>query len=258
MPSLVQEDQLGFDVGFKKPGVPILLQFKLGQSLRRFVRKDKGYLAPILESPFFRFSIDTAEPDGQFETLLKAEQDGAETYYVAPRFADWPQYASFFEAGAVLENSISVTPSTIRNALDARESPDGVHRIVYDTTSIHVCSEPTQVSDTRPSSLAENVRTRLAEDPGDLSQIVHRIYEGFDHRALIRRPKLEESAQGAFVFSIHSSMAERTPEAQRKIERSQRLEQLRARARTEDDAFGAALGLELWALGIQLLFATGD
>jgi len=96
LPSLLQEKKVGFDVKFQNSGLPLLLQFKLGQSLQRFVRSDKSLPAPLLERPFFRFSINTAEPDGQFETLLKAENDGAEAYYLAPRFTDWPQYVSFF------------------------------------------------------------------------------------------------------------------------------------------------------------------
>lgn len=62
MPSLLQEKQVGFDVSFSNRGVPLLLQFKLGQSPQRFVRSDKSQPAPALEKPFFRFSIDTSEP----------------------------------------------------------------------------------------------------------------------------------------------------------------------------------------------------
>jgi hypothetical protein len=120
MPSLLQEKRIGFDVGFGDRGVPLLLQFKLGQSLSRFVRSDKTRAAPALIRPFFRFSINTGEPDGQFETLLKVEIDGAEVYYVAPRFTDWPQYVQFFDSGEVLERSVMVTPREVRQALVAK------------------------------------------------------------------------------------------------------------------------------------------
>lgn len=84
LPSLIQEKDLGFDVALNRPGAALMLQFKLGQSLKRFYRKDPALPVPELERPFWRFSINTAEPDGQFETLLKAEQDGAEVYYACP------------------------------------------------------------------------------------------------------------------------------------------------------------------------------
>lgn len=142
LPSLVQEKQLGFDVAFAKPGVPLLIQFKLGQSLRRFVRTDTSYPAPVLDRPFWRFAVDTREPNGQFETLLAAEAYGAEVYYAAPRFSDWPRYAAAFEAGQVLDGSLLITPSEIRAALDTQGAADGPHRIVYDNNRVHVCASP--------------------------------------------------------------------------------------------------------------------
>jgi hypothetical protein len=88
LPNLLHEAELGFDVGFNKPGAVLLLQFKLGQSVQRFVRRAPTDLVPILDRPFWRFKVNTAEPEGQYETLLKAEQDGADAYYVAPKFVD--------------------------------------------------------------------------------------------------------------------------------------------------------------------------
>ena len=52
LPSLLQEEKLGFDVAFKNRGVPLLLQFKLGHSLQRFVRVDKRFPPPALKKPF--------------------------------------------------------------------------------------------------------------------------------------------------------------------------------------------------------------
>jgi len=260
MPSLLQEKEVGFDVGFGGRGVPLLLQFKLGQSLHRFVRTDKTYPAPALERPFFRFTINTAEPDGQFETLLKAEIDGAETYYVAPRFTDWPHYVNFFEAGEVLQRSVMVTPGEIRASLVAKGSPDGTHRIVYDRDSIHVCSTPADVRDVRPELLAENVVTRLIVGDVSLGQTVHRIYAGLDDRSEIRRAPSPEDLFGdheeAVFRSAKPAFDERAPQQFTRRERAERLTQLRERARSEDDAIAAALGLEFWGLGIQLLFAV--
>jgi hypothetical protein len=260
MPSLLQEKQIGFDVGFSGRGVPLLLQFKLGQALHRFVRNDKSYPAPVLERPFFRFSIDTAEPDGQFETLLKAETDGAETYYVAPRFTDWPHYVNFFEAGEVLLRSVMVTPGGIRAALVAKGSPDGTHRIVYDRDSVHVCSTPTDVRDVRPQFLAENVVTRLNGDSKSLGQAVRRVYAGLEDRSAIRRSQhtqdLFDGDEEAIFEAKRPTLDQRAPQQITRLERTRRLMQLRERARSEDDAIAAALGLEFWGLGIQLLFAV--
>lgn len=114
LPSLLQEAKLGFGVAFNKPGTVLLIQFKLGQSLWRFVRTDPNAPLPILDHPFWRFRLNTAEPDGQYETLLKSEMDGAEAYYAAPRFVDWSEYLPFFAAETVLEHSVLIRPSAIR------------------------------------------------------------------------------------------------------------------------------------------------
>lgn len=258
LPSLLQEKNLGFDVGFNKPGIPLLLQFKLGQSLERFVRKDKSFPAPDVRKPFFRFSIDTAEPDGQFETLLKAEIDGAEAYYVAPRFADWPQYAALFEGQEVLNQSVMISPKTIREALVAKQSPDGVHRIIYDQWSIHVCSEPSQIDETPPTSIAQRLRARLITDSPSLGEVVRQVYDGFENRSEIRRhhvrkDRTEEGDQTGDEESIAST---RTPDSRRREQRIERLGRLKSQAKSAEDAISAALGLELWALGIQLILTT--
>ena len=178
MPSLLQEKQIGFDVGFGGRGMPLLLQFKLGQSPQRFVRRDTTFPAPPLARPFWRFSIDTAEPDGQFETLLKAEADGAEVHYVAPRFTDWPQDVRFFEEEKVLDNSVMVAPSAIRAALDATGAPDGYHRVVYDGSFVHVCSKPVEAREDRPDEVARRVRARIEDEPAPLDERLRRVLAG--------------------------------------------------------------------------------
>jgi hypothetical protein len=260
LPSLLQEKLIGFDVGFGERGVPLLLQFKLGQTLRRFVRRDKSYPAPLLRRPFFRFSINTAEPDGQFEALLKAQTDGAEVYYVAPRFSDWPQYVQFFESGEVLERSVMITPGQIRQALLSKGLPDGPHRIVYDRNSAHVCSEPVEVSEARPQHIAHTIGTRVRADETNLGRLVHQLYDGLENRSAIRRespdimPEHEEEA----TEEPTQAMDRRAPEQTTRLERNRRLIALKERARSSDDAVAAALGFEFWTLGIQLLFAVEE
>jgi hypothetical protein len=260
LPSLLQEKQLGFDVGFGERGVPLLLQFKLGQTLRRFVRSDKSYPAPLLQKPFFRFSINTAEPDGQFEALLKAQTDGAEVYYVAPRFADWPQYVQFFESCEVLERSVMITPGEIRQALLSRGLPDGPHRIVYDRSRAHVCSEPIEVSDVRPQHIAHTIGTRIRADEVTLGRLVHQLYDGLENRSTIRRESPDRMSEHDEETTAEPARAldQRAPEQITRHERDLRLTAFRNRARSLDDAIAAALAFEFWSLGIQLLFAVEE
>lgn len=260
LPSLIQENEVAFDVGFSGRGVPLLLQFKLGQSLTRFVRSDASHPAPTLQRPFFRFLLDTAEVDGQYETLLKAEMDGAEVYYIAPRFADWPHYVRLFETEAVLDHSVIVTPREIRDALVAKGLADGRHRIVYDRVTVHVCSTPEKIRDVRPGTVAEITLNRVSAQDETLGKIVRRIYDGLEDRSAIRRKNSTdgsqtEEAKDLGVLAI-PKLEERSPRQLTSIERSQRFEQLRSRSKSEEDAIAAAIGLEFWGLGVQLLFAV--
>lgn len=255
LPSLVQEKQLGFDVAFAKPGVPLLLQFKLGQSLRRFVRTDKSYPAPVLNRPFWRFTVDTSEPNGQFETLLAAEAYGAEVYYAAPRFSDWPRYAAAFEADQVLDGSLLIRPSEIRAALDAQGAADGPHRIVYDNNRVHVCSRPMRIGEVNPNVMAEKVATQVRSKERSLGSAIQRLFESLSNRNEIRRMLKVDDPEFYADSAVHS-LAVRATEDLANRERRRRLTDFRARAKSEEDALTAAVGLELWALGIQLLLAV--
>lgn len=254
MPSLVQEKEVGFDVGFNRPGKPLLLQFKLGQSLTRFVRSDKTVPAPVLVRPFWRFAIDTAEPDGQFEALLKAENDGAEVYYVAPRFTDWTHYARHFEDRAVLDNSVIVRPTDIRAALDASGAADGHHRIVYDRYDVHVCSKPVSIDEVDPDAIGMRVAAEIRENGVPLEIVLGRILEGFDGRESIRRN--ENHADDYKASLAGDDAGGRSPSVYTRRQRSLRFDDLLQRSRSRAEAVAAAVGIELWMLGIQLVMAV--
>ena len=51
LPSLLQEAKVGFDVAFSRPGKPLLLQFKLGQAMRRFVPAPRPNLQVTAQLP---------------------------------------------------------------------------------------------------------------------------------------------------------------------------------------------------------------
>jgi hypothetical protein len=189
LPSLLHEANLGFDVGFNynRPGAVLMLQFKLGQWLERFHRRNKLNAFPDLERPFWRFWINTAEPGGQYETLLIAEHSGAEVYYAAPRFRDWSQYLDAFETEQVLDRSLLITPSDIRHALDASKEPDGNHRIAYDSARVYVCSEPELIEETHSTTLGERVQRRTVIREQPLANTLRQIFSDLESRTLYRR-----------------------------------------------------------------------
>ncbi len=245
LPSLRDEGKLGYDVEFDRPGVPLLLQFKLGQSLERFVRKDLTVPRPDIDRPFWRFNINTAERDGQFQILLKAEEGGAEVHYVAPRFSHWRKYTEYYMKGSILDNSLLISPVEIRNKLASIHAADGPHRVVYDKGRSYVCSRPVKVKETKARDLGHVMRSRIEERAQPINLLVKEIWNGLDRVVDVRRTdsKTSEAEKG------------RSQEVVRR-QRSNRLEDIRRRAPSEDVALALALGVEFWGLGAQLIFAT--
>ena len=252
LPSLLHEAELGFDVGFDRPGAPLLLQFKLGQAMKRYVPRP----GPHLARPYWRFRIDTAEPEGQYELLLKAQQDGAETYYVAPKFHDWEAYLKAFSDGLILDLSLLVTPTHIRSALDAGGAADGPHKVVYDHAHAYVCSDPLPLTVTRSLDFAERLRARIEKEDVPLGESLRRVLTGFSERVAIRRnvgAQVPRSPDiGRVVYAIESDS-----EAQINIRR-ERLAAFQVRAKSPEDAITAAVGAEAWAAGVQMVMVIRD
>lgn len=259
LPNLLHEAKLGFDVAFDRPGAPLLLQFKLGEALQRFRRAHPTQTPPApLGRPFWRFNIDTAEPDGQYDMLLKAEQDGAEVYYVAPRFTSWDRYTLAFEGEQILAQSLLVRPSAIDGKLVAQGEPDGSHRVLYDSDTVHVCSEPGQIEEVGEQQIT-NMRVRILKRDEHVGHALKRLLESFQRRREIRRSPAADREDS------HTSLRA-VPEAERLAPtpqevaagRMRRLTNFRARSERPEDAVFAATGFEAWAAGSQLLAVTLD
>jgi hypothetical protein len=224
LPSLLHEEELGFDVGFKDRGRVVVLQFKLGEELRRFHRSDSSQPIPVLARPFWRFRIDIAAH--QFQRLIEFENADADVYYIAPRFSHWAAYERAFQDGEVLEKSLMLKPSEVLRGVQAQAGPPGVHRIVYDRARRYVCSEPVEVREERPDEMAREIKERVRRPDGSLERQIRRLFD----RA---RP---EAGPGGLT--------------------APRQERLFARARRPVDAMAAIVGLEAWSQGAQLVFVT--
>ena len=247
LPSLLHEASLGFDVAFDRPGTPLLLQFKLGQAMRRFVPGPR----PALEPTFWRYHIDTAEPDGQFELLLKAQQDGADVFYLAPKFHDWEIYLEAFEHRRVLRESLFVTPRDIRQTLDAHGIPDGPHKVVYDRTNAYLCSEPVELASVQADDIAPKLRSHLENRGAPLAQALEEGFEGFGDRLDVRRPSAEQRVdRDRLVYEIPSDGGD-----QPRLRRA-RLDRILATGRNRQEAVALAVGAEAWSSGAQLIFVT--
>ncbi|TAL32093.1 MAG: hypothetical protein EPN98_14890 [Phenylobacterium sp.] len=224
LPSLIHEKVLGFDVAFDRPGAVLMLQFKLGQQMKRYRSVPPGKPGPPVSSPFWRFHLDTTED--QFRLLVDAEQRGAEAYYVAPRFSDWQEYEDAYQAGAVLDRSLMVRPSDIERELTARSQPAGRHRVVYDLTSRYICSEPIPLEEVRTDGMVAKVFQDLRVKPRSLGDLV----------------------------SVLSEV--RTADRARRSASTSSRQAIQARARSAEDAAAAMFAVEAWSVGAQAIFVT--
>jgi hypothetical protein len=262
LPSLLQEAKLGFDVAFDRPGVPLLLQFKLGEALQRFHGRGQYKPPPTLGRPFWRFNVDTAQANGQFDLLLKAEQAGAEVYYVAPRLTNWGQYVLAYEGGQVLRQSLLIGPSEIDAQLAAAGEPDGSHRIVYDLGTSFVFSEAKELLEVKAEDFAAKIRGEIERRSQQMDVALQGLYLALEHRRHIRaRPRPSErrgetAEEPAYVMRASDEGELASPPQDLVAERSRRFLEFRARATTEADARFAALGFEAWATGAQLIAVT--
>jgi hypothetical protein len=257
MPNLLHESKLGFDVAFERPGTALLLQFKLGEAVQRFRRTNTSKPAPRLGKPFWRFSVDTAEPDGQYDLLLKAEQAGAEVYYVAPRFTSWDRYVRAFQGERVLRRSLLIGPSQIDAKLAMQREPDGWHRVVYDRSSVYVCSERGQVEEVRAKNFAEIIRTHIMQHSQRTDDALKRVYKSLERRREIRVEQPGEADEKKAIVLTTAAPPELASTADRLAsDRNRRLDGFRSIATNEGDAIFAAVGVEAWASGSQLVAVT--
>lgn len=224
LPSLIHEEELGFDVGFSKPGRVVLAQFKLGQELKRFRPAAHETGIPILDHPFWQFRIDVG--GHQFLRLIEFENEGAEVFYVAPRFSTWQDYDAAFHKGDVLEGSLLTKPSEIQQELGGAAVAIGTHRIAYDRSRRYVCSEPRTIPEYRPQQVAMRVREQLGGQSETLGGQIKRLY------------------------------ARERPRRGPRSLRPERAEAILARAKTPVDGMAAIVALEAWTHGAQAIFVT--
>jgi hypothetical protein len=157
------------------PGTALLLQFKLGEAVQRFRRLDTSVPPPKLKKPFWRFSVDTAESDGQYDLLLKAEDAGAVVFYVAPRFTTWDRYVRVFQGRRILRRSLFLRPSQVRSKLVKNGEPDGWHKISYDRSSVHVLSIPDQVEEVKAAQFATAIRSHIEHRDETAERALHNV-----------------------------------------------------------------------------------
>jgi len=109
-PSLIEENQVGFDVMLQRPGKPLFLQFKLAhQMTARAFEVKEGFFS----APFFRMHLRCNAESNQHANLLALEASGEDVLYVAPKFHTVEQLNEAYELRQVWERSLQLAPSVI-------------------------------------------------------------------------------------------------------------------------------------------------
>lgn len=171
LPSLLQEELLGWDAQIQFVEYVLFLQFKRAEFVSR--RHPASPTWPHVGTPHYRFSIDT---DGhqhaallELEESLTAESAPGNVYYAAPRFHRQREFDVAYSRGAVLDDSSLVCPSDFGEA-------DGRHHFVSDLTNRSlILSEPREArTSVSWDSLSAGVRDRALTgraSPGDRSTL---------------------------------------------------------------------------------------
>src|SRR5262249_24447487 len=115
---------------------------------------------------------------------------------------------------------------------------------------IYVCSEPVEIAEINSAALAETIRGQIRTRPRSLAETAHHVLAGLENRQIVRRDRRTPPDE--------VSVARPSTRVDSRTARATRIARLRERARTEDDAIAAALGVEAWSLGIQMILATPD
>jgi hypothetical protein len=138
LPSLQQEESLGYDAKLPFVEYALLLQFKRTEYVSR--RHPNSPTWDAVGGPHYRFSIDT--DNHQHDALVGAEQDFTtaldvgEVLYVAPHFHRLTDFDTNYLGGTVLDNSVLIVPSEFGVGV-------GVHHHVFDEYGVsQVLSDP--------------------------------------------------------------------------------------------------------------------
>ena len=159
-PSLTAEGRAGggWDLRLDRPSVPLYLQFKLCDKMKRRncrEARDAGFGVPC-----YRMHLRSARVSRQHEMLLDLEKKGQEVYYCAPMFHRVDELNNAFLSRSVRNQSIWIRPSEIGSLPDNEE-----HHVSFEPHSPWTFfSEPKRIESKREfKDVADGLHKRLKE-----------------------------------------------------------------------------------------------
>jgi hypothetical protein len=118
-PSLLQEGQLGggFDVNLDTPGMPLFLQFKVSEHMKRPTAKEWQHFG----QEYYRFKLHARRHSNQHQMLLDLETQGNLVYYAAPAFHRAEDLNTAFRDRHVFDRTVFVRPMDLGQLPDDEE-----------------------------------------------------------------------------------------------------------------------------------------
>jgi hypothetical protein len=165
LPSLPEEEQLGWDVGYVTVVFAMFLQFKRGEYVSR--QHPDSPTWHHVGMPHYRFAIDTA--GHQFLALhhlaVVTQHLPVQVAYTAPRFHESQVFTGLHLARDVLDNSFGCNPLWV--AVDG----DVHHRVVSEDDTQHlICSDPVRTPNVMARPYLEDALiTHRGRDRADLT-----------------------------------------------------------------------------------------
>ena len=272
LPSTSREGKLGYDVALELPGIPLFLQFKIGHKRKHFVRGKYSKLEcppSKLKRPFWKYDIDTAKTQGQFQMLLQADKlKKAQVCYLAPRFTDWSEYDEYYRSASIIKNSMCVSPGCIWDAMKRGRLTSGEHRIVYDENCAYVCSKPVELEECFSNDFYTTLRQRIEEfkrkeNQPSIGLITSQIYRGLDIEGAVRLTVpfgFDASDDPSSEFAPHGGEQDRISFINRKefIDSVDKQFDKKDKNLINQRILTHQLGSEFFRIGTLLVFATVD
>lgn len=167
-PSLIEEGKKGggYDVKLDTPGVPLYLQFKRADCMKRRSAKEISRYGAALSVPFYRFSITESGKSDQHAMLLELDDGTSNVFYAAPRFHELEEINHAWAAKEVAGRSIFVRPKVI-GALNSES-----HHVAFDSVRAYLCSQPKLIEFLTARNLAEQLVVRLNETKRPLRETI--------------------------------------------------------------------------------------
>ena len=205
-PSLIVEGKSGggYDLKLEFAGMPLFLQFKLSDYMRR---GEVEFANKIFAEPFYRMHLRSRKRSRQHELLLELESAGNEVYYVAPKFHEVVELNDAYANKRIVNRSVFVPPSSIGKLPDDEEH----HLSFQNTGTVYLFSSsprPIQMLDGDAFTRKMMARLEQQENYGvikteTLSETMLKIVESyFGHRWLQDLAQLENMNPKARIAYI--------------------------------------------------------